>query len=240
STTVGRPRGSVAVVTTPTGLFSRKWTSPGRTPTGTPSTSTESAFRSMRRPRWARSPLTRTLPSTMSSTQARRLPKPRLANIFCRRSPLAVVGSASRAGFGAPKPASAIPGRAQSLLQRLDHLRAGNEVAQRRQLLEAVEPQPLEEQRGRPVQHGLAGAGISCHPLDVPPLGQRPDHAVHVDAPDRRHLGPGDRLLVGHDGKGLQGGSREAGRLTFEHEALDVVLLVRMALEPIAAGHPGQ
>ena len=45
------------------------------------------------------------------------------------------------------------PVRPEAVLQGVHDLRAGNELGQRRQLLDAVEPEPLQEQRGGAVQH---------------------------------------------------------------------------------------
>ena len=100
-----------------------------------------------------------------------------------------------------------------------------------------VEADALEEQRRGAEQDGLARARVLADLGDVAPLLQRAHHAVDVHAPDGRHLGPGDRLLVGDDGQGLQRRAGQAGRLALEHEALDVGRQVGVALEAPAAGH---
>src|SRR3954462_3632075 len=99
-------------------------------PMGTPSTSTRSASTSTRRPNSATSPFTRTRPSAMRSSLARRLAIPACARIFCSFS----VGT-------------------EGVLERLHHLGAGDEVAQRGQVVDCVQPQLLEEQAGGPVEH---------------------------------------------------------------------------------------
>ncbi len=69
---------------------------------------------------------------------------------------------------------------------------------------------------------------------------QGPDDPVGIDATDGRDLGPGDGLLVGHDGERFEGGGRHAAGLALEHEALDVGSHLRMTLEAVPARHPNQ
>ena len=64
--------------------------------------------------------------------------------------------------------------------------------------------------------------------------------AVDVDAADRRHLGAGHGLLVGHDGERLEGRRRQARRLPLEHEPLDVGRQVGVALEAPTTGDRDQ
>ena len=131
-------------------------------------------------------------------------------------------------------------GAAQTLLEGVHHLRAGHEVAERREVLDPVQAEPLEEQLGRPVQDRKARAGVPPHLDHVPALAERPQDAVGVDAPDARDLGPRNGLLVGDYRQGLQGRSREPGRLAFQYEAFDVRRHVGVALEPVPARHLGQ
>src|SRR5205823_9527584 len=83
STTVGRPCGSWAVVTTPAGLYSRTYVSGCRS-RGRPSSSTRSP-----RPTWvfscAASPLTVTRPALISSSALRREATPARASHALRR-----------------------------------------------------------------------------------------------------------------------------------------------------------
>ena len=125
-------------------------------------------------------------------------------------------------------------------LELLDHVGAGHEVAERGQVGERVDAELLEEGAVVPYMHRLAGTGVAADLGDVAPLLQRAHHAVDAHAPDRRHLRPGDRLLVGDDRQGLEGGGRELGRLALEHEPLDVGRLVGVGLVAPAARHPGE
>ena len=126
------------------------------------------------------------------------------------------------------------------MLEGLDHIGAGHERGDGRQLVEHVEAEALQEQRGGAVEHGLARALVAGHLVDQAPVHQGADHAVDVDAADRRDLGPGEGLLVGHDGQGLQRRARQPGRLALQHVALHVGGGVGVALEPVPARHPGQ
>ena len=56
------------------------------------------------------------------------------------------------------------------------------------------------------------GPGSRADLVDVAALLQRAHHAVDVDAADGGHLGPGDRLLVGHDRQRLERGATTGGR----------------------------
>src|SRR5438067_10426303 len=135
--------------------------------TGTPSTATWSRSGSTRCPRTATEPLTVTRPSSMSSSHARRLPKPARASTFCSRSPSAVTRR-SLAGHS-PITRRSLAG-SQPLFEDLDHLRPGHEVAERGKVVEGVEAETLEELARGAVEHGLARAGIASHLLDVAAL----------------------------------------------------------------------
>src|SRR3954447_9201921 len=135
---------------------------------GTPSTSTRSDSTSTRRPSAATSPFTVTRPAAISCSAVRRLPIPTRASTFCRRSP---VGSSSSGGrglialpFGAQ--VERVGRDAQPLLERLDHLGARHELAQRRQIVERRDAQLLEEQLGGAEQHRLSGTGIARYLFD--------------------------------------------------------------------------
>src|SRR4051794_12315315 len=108
-------------------------------------------------------PLTVTSPWSISSSQWRRLPRPACARTFCSRS------------LGIERV------RTEPLLECLHHLRAGNELAQRRKVIERVEPEPLEEQARGAVQECEARTGIAGDLLDETALLQRAHHPVDVD-----------------------------------------------------------
>ena len=113
---------------------------------------------------------------------------------------------------------------------------SGDELAQRRQVVERVEAEPFEEQARRAVQQREPGTGIARDLLDQAALLQRAHHAVDVHAANGGHLRTAHRLLVRDDRERLERGRRQSRRLTFEHEALDVRREIGMALEPVAAG----
>ena len=81
---------------------------------------------STRRPRTATSPSTVTRPSSIRSSHARRLPNPARARTFWRRSPSPSVGVVAVLGR-----LVLVVGQAQAVLERLDHLGARDERAQR-------------------------------------------------------------------------------------------------------------
>src|SRR4051812_49280750 len=116
-------------------------------PTATPSTSTRSVSASTRRPSSATSPFTDTRPSAISSSLARRLAIPAWASTFWSFS----VGT-------------------QGVLERLHHLRSRHEVAQRRQVVDRVQAELLEEEAGGPVEERLPRPGIAGDLLDVAAL----------------------------------------------------------------------
>ncbi len=86
---------------------------------------------------------------------------------------------------------------------------------------------------------GELGRGrVPCDLCYVATYAKSPQHAVGIDPPDRRNLGTGDGLFVGHDRQAFQRSTRQTRRLTLEHETLDVRRHVGVALETVAASHP--
>src|SRR5262249_36770527 len=87
SSTVSRPSGSETVVTNPFGLFNRKYVfGPMSSRMRRSSTLIEAATGSARSPRLASFPLTRTRPSRIHSSAARREARPLVAMIFWIRT----------------------------------------------------------------------------------------------------------------------------------------------------------
>src|SRR5262245_22874079 len=135
---------------------------------------------SARRPSRATSPSTVTRPAAMSSSQARREPIPARASSFWSRSgsPTSDAGP-SRPGVvdGARRVAElevdgvAERGRRvldpQTALERLDDRGVRYEVAERGQVGERVEAEPLQERGSGAVEHRLTGAGVAPDLLDV-------------------------------------------------------------------------
>ena len=116
----------------------------------------------------------------------------------------------------------------------------GHEISQRRQILDAVQPEAFDEQGGGAVEHRLARTGIPADLGDETPGLKGAEGPFRADTPDGRDLGSGYRLLVRHDGQRLQRRGREAGGLAFEHEPLDVGRQILVALEAVAAGDAHQ
>src|SRR5262245_65581739 len=104
-----------------------------------------SVFGSARSPRAATSPLTRTRPSAISASEARRLPNPARARIFCSRSSSGPVtgrgGLRVRAVELRQRVAQGLGGRTEPVLELLHHVGPGAEVADGGQRVEAGEPQ---------------------------------------------------------------------------------------------------
>ena len=127
--------------------------------------------------------------------------------------------------------------RRRPMLERLDHVGAR---ARTRRAAAGRRASRGRAARGTravvPNRTAWPGPGVAGDLVDVAALLERAHHAVDVDAADRRHLGPRDRLLVGDDGERLERGRRQAGGLALEHETLDVGGQVGVALEPVAAG----
>src|SRR5207237_7973091 len=60
-----------------------------------------------------------------------------------------------------------VVGHAQTTFERVDDVGRGNEVAERRQVGERVEAEPLEELARRPVHHGLSRFRVAAYLLLV-------------------------------------------------------------------------
>src|SRR6185312_592230 len=108
----------------------------------------------------ATSPSTVTRPAAISSSQARREPRPARARTFCRRSLSVPAGS----GVPGDAPASGVvAGRLDAEAQRgthfalevARHLGAGEEVLDGRQLRQRVEAESLQEELGRAEERRL-------------------------------------------------------------------------------------
>ena len=121
-------------------------------------------------------PVDRHPPSAMISSQTRRLPNPTRARIFCSRSSgcgsagslvLATVISVGRLGVGAIE-LIVVGSDAQSPLERLDHVSLREELAERREILDRIDPESLEKRGCRAVQHGLTGTRITSNLVDIP------------------------------------------------------------------------
>src|SRR5256885_15694854 len=113
-------------------------------------------------------PSTVTRPAAMSSSQARREPTPAAARTFCRRSSVVGIGDLVRV--------------------------VGQERRERRQFLDAVQAELLQEQ-GRGAVQERAALRLAAALLDKAAGCQRADDAVAVHPPDRRNAGAGHRLL---------------------------------------------
>src|SRR5437588_10802049 len=167
---------------------------------------------SARSPRIARRSPIRTRPARIKSSTERRDPKPALASVRW-----------SRSGGGASAGPSVLPAPRSVIFQ---------EWHDGRKVREGPEPQPFEELRGRPVEHRPARALLPAHLLDEPPLAERSQHPIGVDATNAGDLVAGDGLLVGDDRERLQGGLREPGVAGRQHELLHVRGCGRMGEHP--------
>src|SRR6516165_12532886 len=109
---------------------------------------------STRSPNSARRPSIVTLPATISSSHARLLPYPMRASTFCTRS-------TGAEGCSAPDTSVAVrcssERRPQPLFELTRYLGTGQEVLDRRELVDSVETQALEEEIGGAVEHRLTG-----------------------------------------------------------------------------------
>ena len=183
-------------------------------------------------PSVATRPSTDTRPSAMSRSAARREATPAEARTFWSRS-----GAISardpvrpgrvrrrpdreprpgrgRAGTGA-RPAGARAGArlggALGLRRGLEHPRRDLRV-ERRQLLQAGDPEPLEELEVGPVQVRPPRRLRSAELDDEPAMEQGPDRVVRVDPADALDGGLRDGLAVGHDGERLERRRRKTAR----------------------------
>ena len=86
------------------------------------------------------------------------------------------------------------------------------EFGQRRQFVQALEPEIVEEALGGAEQGRLSGyVAVADHPDPLPLLQRLDDVAAHRHAADLFDLATGDGLAVGDQGQGLQGGAGVAG-----------------------------
>ena len=91
--------------------------------------------------------------------------------------------------------------------------RAATSTVERRQLVEARQPEPLEELEAGAVQERPSRRARSTELDDEPPMQQRPDRVVGVDAADPLDRRLRHRLAVGHDRQRLERRGRQADRL---------------------------
>src|SRR5690242_3059976 len=190
SSTVGRPCGSFAVVTTPAGLCSSTHACRSAL-TGRPSTHTSSPSPTLV-PSSATVPFTVTRASRISSSTARRDPTPAEA-----RYRLSLTGTLV---------GDQVQARSQRLVIGLGQL----EVRQRRQILALAQAEYAQEGAGRAVDDRRARGVGPPRLLDQTPLDQPADGRVGADAADAGDLGPRHRLQIGHDRQRLQRGLAEA------------------------------
>src|SRR4051794_2521003 len=162
----------------------------------------------------ARLPSIVTRPAAISSSQARREPIPADARTFWRRS-------CSRLG-----------------ISYLIHV-VWEEGCERRQLIDTVQAEFLQEQRRRPVEERTA-VRLAATFFDQAPRQQGTHHAVTVDTPDRRDARAGGRLLVRDHGQRLQRGLGQPDLLAVEDELLHVRCEVTPRVQPPASGGAAQ
>ncbi len=74
------------------------------------------------------------------------------------------------------------------MLECLDHVGTGHELGERRELVDRVQAELLEEQRRGAPQDGLARTGVAADLVDVPATLQGAQHTVGVDPADGRDL----------------------------------------------------
>src|SRR5690348_14786838 len=177
-------------------------------------------------------PSTVTMPSAMNPSHSRRDPRPALASTFCSRSTRAGGGGASGAGSKA-EAGKSVSDSALGI-GNLVYV-VGEEGSKRRQLVDAVQAQLLQEQRGRPVEE-RAALRLAATLFDQAARHERANHPVAVHAPDRGNPRAGHRLLVGHHRQRLERRLRQAYLLPIEHELLDVGGVLRPRIQPPTAG----
>ena len=166
---------------------------------------------STRRPSTATSPLTVTRPAAIEllarapRARDRRAPAPSAAarpsveHSSARGEVDVDAASARFACRPRARPSTSSEASAQPAFERLDDRRVGNEVGERRQLVERVEPEPFEEHpRGRE-QRRVARRVLVADLFDVAARDERLQRRVDVDAADRRQLRARHRLLVRDD-----------------------------------------
>ena len=87
----------------------------------------------------------------------------------------------------------------------------GDVGIERRQLVEALEPEPLQELERGPVQDRATRRVRTAELDDEPAVQQAADGVVRIDAADALDRGARDRLPVGDDRKRLEARRARAG-----------------------------
>src|SRR5687767_11580816 len=160
--------------------------------TGEPSTMMRAVSGSTRMPSSAGAPSTETLPPAISSSHARREPNPARASTFCSRSGSPMRGASGLLGVldvGVAR-------QSKSAFERLDDTGVGDELSERRKVVERVDAETFEEQWRGAIQHRESGPRVAIHLGDVPACRERAERRLDVDASNRRDLTARDRLLV--------------------------------------------
>ena len=91
-----------------------------------------------------------------------------------------------------------------------------SQLIRRREPFQAAQPEVFQEQGGRAVVHRASDHFGASNLLDEAALEEGLHDAVHVHAADLFDFGAGDRLPIGDDGEGLEGGLRETRRARFD------------------------
>src|SRR5580704_14015591 len=166
--------------------------------------------------------------SSSTSKSSGSWPRPALAGEGGRAGGVSRRADDSRGVLGGRPPGPAPSGPLvliNRILNVFDVL--GQEGGEVREFLQAGQAEPLQEIPGRPVENSprlALGAGLFHQSAER----QRAQHTVAVDAADRRHPRPVDRLPVRHHGQRLQGGLGQPHLLPVPDEPLDY----RRALGP--------
>ena len=179
-------------------------------------------------------PSTRTRPAATSASAARRDATPAAARTFWIRS----------SGIGAQPPERAAElglgvasssGRS-SVAALLGQARRHVGI-ERRQVVEALEPEPLQELERRAVQDRPARRRRAAQLHDEPPMQEAPQRVVRVDAADPLHGRARDGLAVGDDRERLEAGGREPDRVRADVASDERAGLRRGGqLDPVAGG----
>ena len=141
-------------------------------------------------------------------------------------------------GLGLGGAARGVLGRlAELVLERLARLVGElGELAQRRQILERLQPEELEEVARRAVNQGPSGLVALAEDAHEIALEQELQHGAAVDAAHVVDLGTRDRLPVRDDRERLDLRAREAHGLLLR-EVADERRVLRARAEDPAAGH---
>src|SRR5512146_1351935 len=158
-------------------------------------------------------PSTRTRPLLMRASLARREATPAAARIFWRRSS-GIVGVPGRVRARVRTAAAHFPivaevSRGACALVRVLEPRCDVGV-ERRQVLEGRQAEALQEVEARAVEDRAARRIRATQLRHEAPMEEAADRVVRIDAPDPLDDGLRDRLAIGDDGQGLEGGRREA------------------------------